>query len=57
MSEESKCPVTGKSAKRRCPRRVQRHIESGLVAEPVEPQNSPSTLGQEQPDGGRFQLC
>ena len=40
MNEDSKCPVTGGANK---PSR-QRHVEPGLVAEPVEPQDSSSAL-------------
>ena len=52
MNEDSKCPVTG-GANNHCRRW---HVEPGLVAEPVEPQDSSSELSHEQSDGRGVQL-
>jgi hypothetical protein len=41
MNEESKCPVTGRTQQTHG---RQWHVEPGLVAEPVEPQDSPPEL-------------
>ncbi len=53
MNEDSKCPVTGRSKQTHCRRW---HVEPGLVAEPVEPQDSSSALSHEQSDGRGVQL-
>ena len=53
MSDDNKCPVTGRTNK---PSNRQRHVEPGLVAEPAEPQDSSSELSHEQSDGREVQL-
>ena len=52
MDEDSKCPVTGRTEQTQCRRR---HVEPGLVAEPVEPQDSsPALLQESNPMGEEF---
>ena len=53
MNEDSKRPVTGRRPQTHCRRR---HVEPGLVAEPVKPQGPSSELSQEQSDGRGVQL-
>ena len=53
MSEESKCPVTGKTSK---PSRRRGHVEPGLVAEPVEPQDPSSELSPVRSHGRGVRL-
>ena len=55
MNEDSKCPVTGRTKNTHCRRWW--HVEPGLVAEPVEPQDSSSELSHEQSHGRGVQLC
>ena len=53
MNEDSKCPVTGSDSQTHG---RQRHVEPGLVAEPVEPQDPPPELFLVQSDGRGVQL-
>ena len=53
MSNEGKCPVTGRTHEHAA---GGGHVEPGLVAEPVEPQNPPPALRPEQSDGRGLQL-
>ena len=53
MNEDSKCPVTGGANK---PTAGRGTIEPGLVAEPVEPEDSSPELSPEQSDGRGVQL-
>ena len=53
MSEESKCPVTGKNHQHGD---WQRHNKPGLVAEPVESQYPPPAFFLVQSDGRGVQL-
>ena len=48
MNEDSKLPVAGGAYNPHCRRW---HVKPGLVAEPVEPQDSSSELSHEQSDG------